>query len=147
MKKIIKVVARITGQTIIGILIILIVGFIFLYNFTGYICGNDIVSVSKSSDQKKTAIVFRRNCGATTDFSTQVSVRNNETILNSETGNVLIIDDNNDRDMSGFYLNGSPVVEASWIGPNELLLKFSSEARVFKQKTSWYGVKIDYETN
>jgi len=37
-------------------------------------CGNTIVEALPSPDGSHKAVVFVRNCGATTDFSTQMSV-------------------------------------------------------------------------
>ena len=39
-------------------------------------CGNTIVTSKEAPDARHAAVLFQRNCGATTGFSTQISVLN-----------------------------------------------------------------------
>ena len=55
-------------------------------------CGNDEVVRVPSPDAKFEAVVFQRDCGATTGFSTQVSVVTKGASLPNEAGNVFIAD-------------------------------------------------------
>src|SRR5438094_9693848 len=51
-------------------------------------CGNELTSEIKSPDGKFKAVVFRRSCGATTGYSTQVSIIAANQKLPAEAGNV-----------------------------------------------------------
>jgi hypothetical protein len=55
-------------------------------------CGNQILSESSSPDRTYRVVVFRRDCGATTGFSTQVSVLKAMQALPNESGNLFIAD-------------------------------------------------------
>src|SRR5687767_14406824 len=56
------------------------------------LCANDILSEARSPDGRARAIVFRRSCGATTGFSTQVSVVRGTEPLPNDPGNVFVAD-------------------------------------------------------
>ena len=45
-----------------------------------------------SPDKKHKAVVFQRDCGATTDFSTQLSIIETDKELENNVGNIFIID-------------------------------------------------------
>src|SRR5579863_270624 len=55
-------------------------------------CGNHILNDMLSPDNSNRAIVFERDCGAATDFSTQVSILSANERLPREAGNVFIAD-------------------------------------------------------
>jgi hypothetical protein len=44
-------------------------------------CANEVLSQTVSPDAKMKAVVFQRDCGATTGFSTQVSIIQNSSLL------------------------------------------------------------------
>ena len=96
----------------------------------GSMCENDVLKELVSPDGKKKVVVFQRNCGATTGFSTQASVLSVSGSLPNEGGNVFSADANHGRSPSG--PGGGPELEASWVGPKLLLLEHHGEARVFK---------------
>ena len=47
---------------------------VFLYQTFANMCGNEILGEFASPDRKKKVVVFQRDCGATTGFSTQASL-------------------------------------------------------------------------
>lgn len=54
-------------------------------------CGNEIISQTLSPDKELKAILFRRDCGATTRFSYQVSVLNPwDSLSDADCGNVFV---------------------------------------------------------
>lgn len=54
------------------------------------LCGNTLLAETPSPEGNLRAVVFERNCGATTSFSTQVSVIESGSTLPNEGGNVFI---------------------------------------------------------
>jgi TctA family transporter len=66
--------------------------FLFLPACSGVICSSQAVASLKSRDGKHRAILFMRECGATTDYTTQVSVVNSSWLFFG-VGNVFVTDD------------------------------------------------------
>jgi len=74
---------------IIAFLILIIIGFLY-FGFSD-LCANEIHKVYMSPNKSFKAVVFERNCGATTSFSTQISILDSNEELENEEGNVFII--------------------------------------------------------
>lgn len=95
---------------------------------------NDCVNVVReelvSPNGKLKAVVFSRNCGATTGANIQVSVLDKKENLPNDGGNALIVD------------NGDAKV--SWKKEGGLLVTLDSEVRVFKKETVVHGADIEY---
>ena len=60
-------------------------------------CGNDIYSETLSPDGELKAVIFQRDCGATTGFSTQVSILDTDETLENDGGNINLIAIENDE--------------------------------------------------
>lgn len=98
------------------------------------LCANQIYQEVYSADRTLKAVVFQRDCGATTGFSTQVSVLPaGETLGNDVAGNLYIA-------------NGRPA-------DSRLLLQWSSQRSILiqghvtdaiKQETMIEGVAVSY---
>ena len=85
------------------------------------LCGNKVLTDVASPDVHNHAVVFERDCGATTGFSTQVSILPAGRAI-SDGGNVLIVDDDHGRAPNG--PGGGPSVEgrgARALGPRHHL--------------------------
>lgn len=93
-------------------------------------CGNEVLNVARSPDGRRAAFVYRRNCGATTGFSTQVSIQAGAGALPGEPGKVLIL--------------GDEPVSVRWLGANRLLIAYPRGARAFKRESERGGVRIEY---
>jgi len=93
-------------------------------------CANRVVSESASPDGRRHAVVFSRDCGATTGFSTQVSVlpAGREP---SGAGNVFGADGDHGRAPAG--PGGGPVVHVRWLGRRTLEVRYDGRARIFKR--------------
>lgn len=111
-----------------GVCLCGMIGLVFL---VGHIfddfCGNKQAGLSYSSDEKYKAIVFSRDCGATTGYSTHVVVVPAKEKLNDQTvGNAFVID------------GGGPPepehVTAAWTGPRNLQITHYGGPRVFHKK-------------
>jgi hypothetical protein len=105
-------------------------------------CGNTIISRMSSPDGQYDAAMFQRDCGATTGFSTQVSILNAGEPL-SGTGNVFRADNNHGAERSGGW--GGPWAEIKWLSPSHLLIRYSAKSQLFERENDVSGVKITYQ--
>lgn len=90
-------------------------------------CGNEQVGLAYSPDEKYKAVIFSRDCGATTGYSTHVSVMNvGDRLNNDSAGSAFVID------------GGGPFekdhVRAIWTGPHDLEITHYSGPRIFHQE-------------
>lgn len=105
-------------------------------------CQNTVVSSSLSPNGSLAAVLFQRDCGATTGFSTQISIlRPDDKPAGS--GNAFIADDDHGAARVGSW-EGS-WAEARWLTPDHLLIRYAAKSRLFKQSDSVSGVRITYQ--
>jgi len=93
----------------------------------GDMCGNEIFEELLSPDSNHKAVVFQRDCGATTGFSTQVSIINAKNELENTGGNIYISD-------------GHPkelALKIYWLSGTELVIKKSLNGSEYKAKNNW----------
>lgn len=109
----------------------------------GGLCGNTILAEALSPDQRHKAVVFRRDCGATTGFSTQVSVIGAQEALPHASGNVFTADDN--RGAVPTSAPGGPMVQVRWASDVSLVVSYSVGARAYVQEAQVRGVRVMYE--
>jgi len=101
-------------------------------------CGNQVLSRVAFPGGGHQAVIFERDCGATTGFSTQVSVLPGDSTFQeqpsfwngTEQGNVLVIDDDHGAAPAG--TGGGPEVAARWDDEQHLDLTYHPRARVFR---------------
>jgi hypothetical protein len=96
------------------------------------LCKNEIITELPSADGKLKAVVFQRDCGATTDYSTQVSILKISDKLANKGGNIFAADSNHGAAPIGE--KGGPNVDVAWKGESRLLIKHHPKARLFKSK-------------
>lgn len=103
------------------------------------LCGNEVKSEVSSPDQRKRAVVFERSCGATTPFSTHVSILDRGEALPHSAGNAFAADGDHGavKDMS---------VTVRWLSPKALVIRYPALASVYHNETAAKGVTIAYET-
>ncbi len=101
-------------------------------------CGNRTLSETQAPGSSKRAVVFERDCGATTDFSTQVSILDVSETGPRDGGNVFVAD-------SDHGAVDNMTVSVRWDSPGHLVVKFPVRARVFRQQAQVRGVNISYE--
>ena len=107
-------------------------------------CGNDFVKEVRSPGGKMKAVVFQRDCGATTGFSTQVSLLPSNKSLPNEGGNVFVVTTDHGKAPAGAW--GGPIVEVSWLDDTHLLLRYDKRAGLSKREESLGNVNVRYET-
>jgi hypothetical protein len=94
------------------------------------LCENDEVRTSASPDGTLSAVVFRRSCGATTGFSTHVSVIQRQASLPDDPGNALTV-------------GGEQPVQVIWQDPAHLLISGFKEP-VFKRMAKVGAIQIAF---
>jgi hypothetical protein len=110
----------------------------------------EVVGDVPSPDGKWDVVLMVRNAGATTDYSTQLSVvpagaRASRELALCRPGNVFIADGNqgavavNDR--------GFMHVDVVWQSPNIVLVTFPLSAHVFKQERRFRSVTVSYDNH
>ncbi|MBW3559597.1 MAG: hypothetical protein KY446_10300 [Proteobacteria bacterium] len=104
-------------------------------------CRNDPVATADAPTGELKAVLFQRDCGATTGFSSQVSLTNDGAL--SAGGNVFIADTNHEAASAASW--GGPWVELRWLSPKHLLVRYDADARVFAQNQNVSGVDVSYE--
>ena len=108
-------------------------------------CQNQVLAEVPAPNRRARAIVFQRSCGATTAFSTQVSLLAAARPLPNEGGNVFIADTDHGRAPAG--PGGGPIVEVRWVKPAELEVRHDTRARVLSADSLVNGVRIRFVTS
>lgn len=86
---------------IVGALFLGVVALLLPWRFIGFLilmflfspCANEVMQEAVAPDGTRRAVVFQRDCGATTWFSSQVAIVWGPNELPDEPGNVFIADD------------------------------------------------------
>jgi hypothetical protein len=94
-------------------------------------CENEVHRTVASPSGKLKAVIFNRNCGATTGFNTQVSLIPSSESLSGEGGNTFILD-------------GTVPLEVEWLSESMLHLGGFGAGRIFLQSRSVAGVSVSY---
>lgn len=105
-------------------------------------CVNHVLAEVPSPDGRIKAVVFERDCGATTDFSTQISILRTGVRLPNDGGNAFIADTDHGAAPAG--PGGGPEVQVRWEGPRAVRITHDPEARVFRAERSVGSVAVRY---
>ena len=127
----------VAGVTLIGFFL-----FLFLNSMTSGWCGIQPLSATVSPDARQQVVTFEYDCGATTDFSTQVSLLPAGASLPNRPGNVIALDAYGDSAPRG--PGGGPIVRVKWLGNDSLEISFDQRARVLFQNHIVRRVRIRY---
>lgn len=128
---------------IVGVLFFGVLALIAPWRFYGFLiflylsspCGNDIVQEVFAPDGTRRAVVFQRDCGATTGFSTQVAIVWGLNELPDAAGNV-------------FNADGRPDTtgtEVRWSNSANLVIATKSQHDAHKAERHVNGVSVTYE--
>jgi hypothetical protein len=99
-------------------------------------CGNEVVSDVPSPSGRHHAVVFKRDCGATTGLSVQASVLPSGGTIGNQAGNALTAD--------AGHLDLPLKVTAMWETDNTLRLAYDARLRTFRKEPSIGGVTVVY---
>jgi hypothetical protein len=99
-------------------------------------CGNKVLVETPSPGNEKRAVLFQRDCGATTDFSIHLSVLNRSEALPRSAGNVFVAD----ADHGKVAMD----VHTRWESSDHLIVDFPAPARVLQKRERANGVRVSY---
>jgi len=102
------------------------------------LCENRVLSEIPCPTGDRAAIVFERSCGATTGFSTHVSIVNEFGKLAKSAGNAFVADSDHGKVKE-------MVVTVRWVTRDKLVIRYPAQSRVFKQEAEANGVSVIYE--
>ena len=114
----------------LGILILVVACPLLFLSSSGP-CANEIVSESLSPNGKLKAVIFTRNCGATTALSRQVSIISGSKDLANHAGNVFISAD-------------APTLGIRWIDDQNLTIIGGGDASPLPVE-GFAGVRVTYQ--
>ena len=126
-----------------SILIFIIIGCGLLFWGTDSMCGNEIYQEIFSPDNEYKAVVFQRDCGATTGFSTQISILRATDELPNNPGNVFIMEGYPD------WTN----VHVQWETNRSVVITYTDEGyyEIFRARNKWRDfftvITIRYRNN
>ena len=118
--------------------VLFLIGVGALYWLTGgfgsidEVCSNDTTSVAASPNGTLKAVLFRRDCGATTTTGTHVSILSASRALPNLAGNVLA-------------QGGEPIVVVRWIDDQHLSISGAGADTAFVHLSEFRGVRISYD--
>ena len=138
-RKLAKALGLILGACTALLLVVAVGGYYLL----GSMCANEVLAESPSPDGTFKAIVYERDCGATSDFSTQISVLRSWRSLSNSSGNAFVSDSNHGAAPSG--PGGGPEVRLEWASPTDLIVSRHRLARVFLAEPQVGRVNIRYK--
>ena len=109
-------------------------------------CGNEFLSRLDAPGGGKSAVMFERSCGATTGFSTQISImRPGETPREADNAFVADYDSGaagtDDPSISWPSISW---VEMQWLGPDRLQVRYPPRSRILLRREAISGVRIVY---
>lgn len=107
-------------------------------------CRNDLIAEYPGPNNKLKAVVFQRECGATTDFSTQVSLISIDESLPDQGGNLFAADTDHGR--APAIIQGGPEVRIKWEGPHRLVLGHHVQARIFLAEKERNEITVSYRS-
>lgn len=94
-------------------------------------CANSAIAEYPAPGGRLKAVVFERDCGATTGYSTQVSILGIGASLPNGAGNVFVAD----------YAGG---VRVDWRSDTNLRIEHHANARLFKSEAKFENVAVEY---
>ena len=95
-------------------------------------CANAQISEAVSPNGKLEAVAFRRDCGATTKETVQISILPAKKALPNAAGNV-------------FVASGEPLIVVRWISDTHLSISGGGASGAFKADKSFQGIQITYD--
>ncbi len=90
-------------------------------------------------------MVFERDCGATTSFSTQVSIIGAGEVLPNAAGNLFAADSSHGivHEDSHGVMN----VTVEWKSDTQVEISYPSGARAFLRAPEYRGIRVNYRAN
>lgn len=114
-----------------------------VYEMAGNFCGNDIIQKLPAPDGRHVAFLFQRDCGATTGFSSQISLFPKDAAhLPNDSGNLFVASqDKGDGPLGPWH---GPLVRMRWIDSKLLEVRYNHAAQTFAREEKLGAVRIRY---
>ena len=96
------------------------------------LCNNDEQFRVPSPDAALEAVIFQRDCGATTGFSTQISIVTKGSVLPNGGANLFVADTDHGKAPAASW--GGPEVEVDWASKRTIRVVTHRDARVFHKE-------------
>ena len=125
------------GAASVLIILVCVLGAFYYLIFSDLpdLCNNEIFSQANSPDGKYKALIFQRDCGATTGFSTQVSVLDISEKLENEGGNVFITANHPNENK----------IELHWVDSSNLIIRNTKTTEPSRMELKIGAVDVGYE--
>ena len=108
-------------------------------------CGSNLVESKLSPNGKLKVLVFSVNCGAISDFATQISiVESDYKLRDNDVGNIFSAD----SDHGIAKMNESREIielKTKWLNNQAIEIEYPENARIFNSEENKDGVKIIYK--
>jgi hypothetical protein len=105
-------------------------------------CGNKIFQTVPAPGGAMQAVVFERDCGATTGFGTDISIVPAGARLPGEP--VFVADTDHGAAPAGPW--GGPAVQVRWLAADHLEISHHPKARVFRSEARAGRVRVTYRS-
>jgi hypothetical protein len=117
-----------------------------LHDLEARACGNQILGTYPSPGGSKKAVLFVRNCGATTDWFLEASIiALAEELHDTDKGNIFAAD--SDHGAAAEYNPiGGPAVKVTWADSDELEIRYSQGSRIFLKISQFGQTRISYSS-
>ena len=119
------------------------IGILFLMFQPNEMCGNHLIESKFSPNKQYKVLIFSRDCGATTGFSTHISIVDaDESLGKNDTGNMFIADYNHGKaKMNGEIIN----LNIRWLDDEKIILEYDKNAEIYKNNDAEKGIDIIYK--
>lgn len=108
------------------------------------LCGNHLITETVSPNQAMKAVIFERDCGATTRFSTHVAILDTSASLKDAGQSLFVADTNRGNAPAG--PGGGPEIRLRWLSDSSLEIQHHRLARVIREDSKFKSVKVTYDT-
>ncbi|GAB3357897.1 hypothetical protein GCM10027395_00010 [Giesbergeria sinuosa] len=116
------------------------------YYFSG-MCATTVIDQAASPSGKIKAVVFQIDCGATTDFNSQVAiVPGNKKISEKDALPKSFFAANSDYGKAPEGKAHGPELRLNWLSDSNLEIQYHEFARIIRAEKSSKGVAVDYRS-
>jgi hypothetical protein len=91
---------------------------------------------------KNKIVVFTRDCGDKSDYSTQISILRVSDKLDNESGNIVIASINLGNMLPS---NIGSVINSRWATNNNVVIQYHEKVGICKNEKEYEGIKITYD--
>ncbi len=124
------------------VVIVILISLALFWWSTESMCSNTEISSTPIPGANYKVVVFERDCGATSDFSTQASIIKVTAKLGNESGNIFAADCDHGAAPAG--PGGGPELRVKVVGPNVIELAHHPRIRIFDAQTKYKDFNIKY---